>query len=79
MSVSPPLGHVTSSGGIRTGGQEHFYLETQSVLVVPAGEEMEFKVYASTQWPTLVQVCSLKVSLAQTVPAMVLTRFPEAG
>lgn len=58
MRVYPPLGHVTSSGAIRTGGQEHFYMETQSVLVIPAGEEMEFKVYVSTQWPTLVQVSS---------------------
>nr|DAA64405.1 TPA_inf: aldehyde oxidase beta [Tetraodon nigroviridis] len=42
-------------GGIRTGGQEHFYMETQSVLVVPVGEEQEFQVYVSSQWPTLVQ------------------------
>ena len=44
------------SGGIRIGGQEHFYMETQSVLVVPVGEEMEFDVYISTQWPALIQV-----------------------
>lgn len=31
-------------------------METQSVLVIPAGEEMEYKVYASSQWPALVQV-----------------------
>lgn len=37
-------------------------METQSVLVVPAGEEMELKVYVSTQSPTLVQVCSLHTS-----------------
>ncbi|NP_001292540.1 aldehyde oxidase [Takifugu rubripes] len=42
-------------GGIQTGGQEHFYMETQSILVIPAGEEMEYKVYASSQWPALVQ------------------------
>uniref|UniRef100_A0A3Q3WW16 Uncharacterized protein n=1 Tax=Mola mola TaxID=94237 RepID=A0A3Q3WW16_MOLML len=40
-------------GEIRIGGQEHFYMETQSMLVVPAGED--FNVYISTQWPTLVQ------------------------
>lgn len=34
-------------------------METQSMLVIPAGEEQEFKVYVSSQWPTLVQVCSL--------------------
>ncbi|KAM4538347.1 aldehyde oxidase 6 isoform 2-T2 [Fundulus diaphanus] len=42
-------------GQIRMGGQEHFYMETQSMLVVPVGEETEFKVYVSTQWPTLAQ------------------------
>lgn len=42
-------------GEIRIGGQEHFYMETQSMLVVPVGEETEFNVYASTQWPTLAQ------------------------
>lgn len=44
------------SGEIRMGGQEHFYMETQSMLVVPVGEETEFKAYVSTQWPTLTQV-----------------------
>ncbi|CAG5932291.1 unnamed protein product [Menidia menidia] len=42
-------------GGIRIGGQEHFYMETQSMLVVPVGEETEFNVYISTQWPALIQ------------------------
>ncbi|XP_041821796.1 aldehyde oxidase 6 isoform X1 [Chelmon rostratus] len=42
-------------GEIRIGGQEHFYMETQSMLVVPVGEEREFNVYVSTQWPTLTQ------------------------
>uniref|UniRef100_A0A7N8YBF1 Aldehyde oxidase 6 n=1 Tax=Mastacembelus armatus TaxID=205130 RepID=A0A7N8YBF1_9TELE len=36
-------------GEIRLGGQEHFYMETQSMLVVPVGEEAEFNVYISTQ------------------------------
>ncbi len=47
---------IVPSGEIRIGGQEHFYMETQSMLVVPVGEETEFNVYASTQWPTLAQV-----------------------
>ncbi|XP_071392432.1 aldehyde oxidase 6 isoform X3 [Centroberyx affinis] len=42
-------------GEIRIGGQEHFYMETQSMLVVPVGEEREFKVYISCQWPTYTQ------------------------
>ncbi|TRZ04440.1 hypothetical protein DNTS_025932, partial [Danionella cerebrum] len=44
------------SGEIRIGGQEHFYMETQSFLVVPVGEETEMKVYLSTQHPTFTQV-----------------------
>lgn len=41
-------------------------METQSILVIPAGEEMEYKVYASSQWPALVQVCSfLNVSFTE--------------
>ncbi|KAK7893551.1 hypothetical protein WMY93_022703 [Mugilogobius chulae] len=42
-------------GGIRLGGQEHFYMETQSTLVVPVGEEREFHLYVSTQAPTFIQ------------------------
>ncbi|XP_029303135.1 LOW QUALITY PROTEIN: aldehyde oxidase 1-like [Cottoperca gobio] len=41
-------------GEFRMGGQEHFYMETQSMLIVP-GEEMEFNAYVSTQWPTITQ------------------------
>lgn len=52
------------SGQIRTGGQEHFYMETQSVLVIPVGEEMEFRVYASSQWPALIQVERPRASLS---------------
>ncbi|KAM9328483.1 aldehyde oxidase 6 [Pholidichthys leucotaenia] len=42
-------------GEIRIGGQEHFYMETQSMLIVPVGEEKEFNVYISTQWPAFIQ------------------------
>ncbi|KAJ8282636.1 hypothetical protein COCON_G00051550 [Conger conger] len=42
-------------GQVRLGGQEHFYMETQSCLVVPSGEEKEMKVYLSTQYPALAQ------------------------
>uniref|UniRef100_A0A4W5P4J5 Aldehyde oxidase 1 n=1 Tax=Hucho hucho TaxID=62062 RepID=A0A4W5P4J5_9TELE len=40
---------------IRLGGQEHFYMETQSMVVVPSGEERELKVYLSCQHPTYAQ------------------------
>ncbi|XP_028836074.1 aldehyde oxidase 6 isoform X2 [Denticeps clupeoides] len=42
-------------GEIRLGGQEHFYMETQSMLVVPVGEEKELNVYLSTQHPAYAQ------------------------
>ncbi|XP_074520486.1 aldehyde oxidase 6 isoform X2 [Halichoeres trimaculatus] len=42
-------------GRIKLGGQEHFYMETQSMLAIPVGEETEFNLYVSTQWPTLTQ------------------------
>ncbi|KAM4601996.1 aldehyde oxidase 6 isoform 2-T2 [Polymixia lowei] len=42
-------------GGIHLGGQEHFYMETQSMVVVPVGEEREFKVHVSCQAPTFTQ------------------------
>ena len=41
-------------GGMRIGGQEHFYLEGQVALAVP-GEDDEMRVYSSTQHPSEVQ------------------------
>uniref|UniRef100_A0AAY5EAB9 FAD-binding PCMH-type domain-containing protein n=1 Tax=Electrophorus electricus TaxID=8005 RepID=A0AAY5EAB9_ELEEL len=49
-------------GEIRVGGQEHFYMETQSMLVIPAREQKEVKVYLSTQHPTCAQM-----SVAETL------------
>ncbi|XP_021526378.2 aldehyde oxidase isoform X2 [Aotus nancymaae] len=42
-------------GEIHMGGQEHFYMETQSMLVVPKGEDQEMDVYVSTQFPKYIQ------------------------
>ncbi|KAM9548268.1 aldehyde oxidase 2-like [Guaruba guarouba] len=42
-------------GELHTGGQEHFYLETNSVLVIPRVEDKEMDVYVSTQHVTDVQ------------------------
>ncbi|KAB1279006.1 Aldehyde oxidase 1 [Camelus dromedarius] len=42
-------------GEIHMGGQEHFYMETQSMLVVPKGEDQEIDVYISTQFPKYIQ------------------------
>ena len=44
----------TIKGSLRTGAQEHWYLETQISLVVP-GEGKELKVYCSTQHPSETQ------------------------
>lgn len=38
-------------GILETGGQEHWYLETQSCLAIP-GEDNEFMLYSSTQHPS---------------------------
>ncbi|KYO33619.1 hypothetical protein Y1Q_0008773 [Alligator mississippiensis] len=42
-------------GKMHIGGQEHFYLEPNSVLVVPRGEDNEMDVYSSTQYSSNVQ------------------------
>ncbi|XP_012866062.1 PREDICTED: aldehyde oxidase [Dipodomys ordii] len=42
-------------GEIHMGGQEHFYMETQSMLVVPKGEDQELDIYVSTQGPRYIQ------------------------
>ncbi|KAM8934726.1 LOW QUALITY PROTEIN: aldehyde oxidase-like [Pelodytes ibericus] len=42
-------------GEIFIGGQEHFYMETQSIRVVPKGEDREMDVYVATQDPTHIQ------------------------
>ncbi|XP_067833858.1 aldehyde oxidase-like [Heptranchias perlo] len=42
-------------GQIHIGGQEHFYMETQSVLVIPKGEDGEIEMVCSTQHPAFSQ------------------------
>lgn len=44
----------TFSGEVEVGGQDHFYLETQTSWVVPDGEG-NLQVFASTQHPTETQ------------------------
>ncbi|HNV80472.1 MAG TPA: xanthine dehydrogenase molybdopterin binding subunit [Tenuifilaceae bacterium] len=46
--------HVLS-GELKTGAQEHWYLETQAAVCVP-GEDGEMTVYASSQSPTETQM-----------------------
>ncbi len=47
-------------GELLTGGQEHWYLETQSCLCIPA-EDNEIKVYSSTQHPSETQAIVAEV------------------
>ncbi|XP_068878225.1 aldehyde oxidase isoform X4 [Aphelocoma coerulescens] len=42
-------------GEICIGGQKHFYMETQSMLAVPKGEDKEMDMYVSTQHPAIIQ------------------------
>ncbi|KAF4528372.1 hypothetical protein B566_EDAN016934 [Ephemera danica] len=42
-------------GETRTGGQEHFYLETHCTQAVPRNEDHEMEIYCSTQNPAEVQ------------------------
>ncbi|CAI9621521.1 unnamed protein product [Staurois parvus] len=42
-------------GEIHIGGQEHFYMETQSIRVIPRTENQEIEIYAATQDPTYMQ------------------------
>lgn len=47
---------LIASGEVCLGGQKHFYMETQSMLAVPKGEDKEMDLYVSTQHPAIVQV-----------------------
>ncbi|XP_014640209.1 PREDICTED: aldehyde oxidase 2 [Ceratotherium simum simum] len=42
-------------GEVHVGGQEHFYMETQRVLVIPKTEDKELDIYVSAQDPAHVQ------------------------
>lgn len=48
------------SGELRTGAQEHWYLETQSCLCMP-GEDGSIKAYSSTQHPSETQAIIAEV------------------
>ena len=52
LKTSP---HKIVEGGIKLGGQEHFYLETHSAFAVPSKEKDEMVLYFTTQEPNTVQ------------------------
>ena len=59
------------SGVARVGGQEHFYLETQTALVVPKPEDGEMDIYCSTQNPNETQVYAARVCDVQVNKVLV--------
>lgn len=58
------------------GGQEHFYFETQSLIVVPKKEDDEMEIYSSTQNPTEIQVGDFRIFTVYF--KFTLTPFPTA-
>ncbi|XP_025200769.1 xanthine dehydrogenase [Melanaphis sacchari] len=45
------------NGTLRTGGQDHFYLETQCCIAIPINEHNEIEIISSTQSPNELQEC----------------------
>uniref|UniRef100_A0A8C3S4B4 FAD-binding PCMH-type domain-containing protein n=1 Tax=Chelydra serpentina TaxID=8475 RepID=A0A8C3S4B4_CHESE len=66
-------------GEIHIGGQEHFYLETNSVLVVPRGEDNEMDVHVSTQDAARVQVIQSSFGYRPLPPSSTLSCRERAG
>lgn len=68
---------VKVSGTFRCPGQEHFYLETNSSLVVPSESDTNLTIYASTQAATETQE---RCALATGTPASkVVVRVKRMG
>ncbi|XP_057685582.1 xanthine dehydrogenase/oxidase isoform X2 [Corythoichthys intestinalis] len=64
-------------GEMHIGGQEHFYLETNSTVAVPRGEDDEMEIFVSTQNPSETQFL---VAKALGVPAnRVVVRVKRMG
>jgi xanthine dehydrogenase large subunit len=65
----------TIEGKFRTGGQEHFYLETQAALAIP-GEGGQMTVHSSTQNPSEIQaVVAHCLGLGQNMVVCTCTRM----
>ncbi|RPA87015.1 xanthine dehydrogenase-like protein [Ascobolus immersus RN42] len=64
-------------GVSRMGGQEHFYLETNAVVIVPKGEDGEVEVYSCTQNPTETQAYVAQVMNVQA--NKVVTKVKRLG
>ncbi|XP_074071454.1 aldehyde oxidase 4-like [Macrotis lagotis] len=66
-NVDKAFKHVDEviEGEVHIEGQEHFYMETQTILVFPTGEDKEMVIYTGTQYPAFVQTF---IALALGVP-----------
>ncbi|KAI4462156.1 xanthine dehydrogenase [Holotrichia oblita] len=64
-------------GETRTGEQEHFYFETQAVIVVPKKEDDEIDIYCSTQHPT--EISKLVAHVLQLPQNKVITKVKRMG
>ena len=51
---------VRIEGEVFSGGQDHFYLETQAALAIP-GEDGAVEIHSSTQHPTEVQIATAEI------------------
>jgi len=68
---------IEVSGSFRCGGQEHFYLETNSTLVVPSDAGTDLTVYCSTQAVMKTQMyCA---SATNTPASKVVVRMKRMG
>ncbi len=52
--------HVLVEGSLASGGQDHFYLETQAALAIP-GEDGALEIHSSTQHPTEIQTATADI------------------
>ena len=58
---------VIIEGEAYVGGQEHFYLEMQSGIAVPSGEDDEITMLMATQFPNFIQVCFVMIVIATSL------------
>ena len=74
----PHVGDIVKvSGSCYSGPQEHFYLETNSTLVVPSESDTNLTVYCSTQAPTKTQ--KFCASATGTPASKVVCRMKRMG
>ena len=68
---------IVVEGSMRTGGQEHFYLEPNSTLAIPSESATNLTIFASTQAPTKTQDFCARVT--NTPAAKVVVRVKRMG